>query len=605
MAVVVAGARAEHGALVLAGSVVDDAARPLGGAQVAVSLERQEGAGGDHARVPLLTPEPPRGCGGTGAAPANTSVPTASSASSIRTATSLPSVPVAHGDTALLTTDDSGRFCVRLGQPLSRYVARFEVMPSPLVDGASLALAVDLALPQVALRFDPEPSVVSLDDEVAIVDVVASFDDDGALTAAAGLPLLLQNEREAPLGSATTDATGRARFLVAAASVGDPGMGELRVRFAGRADAAPAERIARIERHTQVDLEAVDATEGRLPPGAPEDGIGVRLAVHARARAQRDAGAPLPTGSVELQVGAAAVPPPSPGGAEPIVAAAPLARGSARVVVAFAAEGAEVPMRIRYAPDAPWFRPSADLLVLQPLRPPSPWKRAPLLLAAAAAFAWVVVARLPAGALRRRAGWPWPRPGAPGQQRPRAREEAIEVIGPSGAGWRGRVCDAHDGSGVAQARVAIERRGFDGIEVTAQTRSADDGTFALDLPLLDVRPGADLVVEAPLHARLRRPLPPPGELAIRLVLRRRALLDRLVGWARRQGPPFDTQPEASPGHVRRTAQAVEAVEAEGRAGPVARWAEVLEQVVYGPQEVDERAEARVEALAPEREDRRP
>ena len=38
-----------------------------------------------------------------------------------------------------------------------------------------------------------------------------------------------------------------------------------------------------------------------------------------------------------------------------------------------------------------------------------------------------------------------------------------------------------------------------------------------------------------------------------LVLRKRALLDRLVEWARRRGLPYDARPEPTPGHVRRAA----------------------------------------------------
>jgi len=50
------------------------------------------------------------------------------------------------------------------------------------------------------------------------------------------------------------------------------------------------------------------------------------------------------------------------------------------------------------------------------------------------------------------------------------------------------------------------------------------------MPALDVHPGDLLVAEGTLHAGLKRPLPPAGELDVALVLRRRAVLDRLVAW---------------------------------------------------------------------------
>jgi hypothetical protein len=104
------------------------------------------------------------------------------------------------------------------------------------------------------------------------------------------------------------------------------------------------------------------------------------------------------------------------------------------------------------------------------------------------------------------------------------------------------------------------------------------------------QPGDELACEGPLHGQLRRPMPEPGELDVALVLRKRALLDRLVAWARRRGLPFDARPEPTPGHVRRAA-----------AGEftVARWADAVERAAFGGQVVDSRVEGEVERLAPD------
>jgi hypothetical protein len=84
-------------------------------------------------------------------------------------------------------------------------------------------------------------------------------------------------------------------------------------------------------------------------------------------------------------------------------------------------------------------------------------------------------------------------------------------------------------------------------------------------------------------------LPHSGELDVALLLRRRALLDRLVAWARSRGKPFDARPEPTPGHVRRAA---------GKELPVAQWADAVERAAYGGTPVDADAEGKVDRLAP-------
>ena len=121
----------------------------------------------------------------------------------------------------------------------------------------------------------------------------------------------------------------------------------------------------------------------------------------------------------------------------------------------------------------------------------------------------------------------------------------------------------------------------------ASVVAEDDGRFVL--PTLIAHPGDELSFEAPLHVSLRRPLPPPSELDAQLILRKRALLARLVTWARLRGRPFDARPEPTPGHVRRAA---------GEDFRVARWADAVEKAAYAGEPVDARLEADVDRLAP-------
>jgi hypothetical protein len=530
------------GKLVVSGTVVDDTTHPIAGARVAVGIARATSPAG----TATLAGAAPEACSEGGAPPV-----------------------LERGDLLSLPTDDAARFCVRLALPTDRYVVHLESQATGSVDGARLDLAVDLALEPVTLRFDPERPVLSLDDEGTLLEVVASTEDDGVTTATVGIPLVLTNEAGTTLGSAMSNASGRARFAVDPAHLGPPGRGELRVSFAGSTDAGASTHAVQVERRTHVDLTSADAVDGRLPVGSPEEGV----VVHVRAipRCAKRGCVGTPTGTVEARTGDA------------IVGAAPLAGAEARLVLTFAMPAAnEAALRLRYVPDAPWFQSGGEVALTLPMRAPSPWKKVPLVLAGLAALAWLILARLPPR--RRQAS----RAGV--TRAPVLHPEAgVELVraGPAARGWTGRIHDAHDGFGIAAALVAIERPGFRGVEVLAQSKTNEEGLFVL--PPIEAHPGDVLLAEGRVHAALRRPLPPAGELDVALVFRKRALLDRLVAWARRRGRPFDGRPEPTPGHVKRAAASEVAV---------ARWADAVEQAAYGEGLVDEEAQRQVDRLAP-------
>ena len=113
-------------------------------------------------------------------------------------------------------------------------------------------------------------------------------------------------------------------------------------------------------------------------------------------------------------------------------------------------------------------------------------------------------------------------------------------------------------------------------------------TAAAPAPMELVR-GADLVAESPLYARVRRPAPPFGTVEIALVLRKRALLDRLVAWARKKGGAFGAEADPTPAQVRTAAAADERV---------ARWAAETERAAFGWDPVDAATQGAVDRLAP-------
>ena len=168
-----------------------------------------------------------------------------------------------------------------------------------------------------------------------------------------------------------------------------------------------------------------------------------------------------------------------------------------------------------------------------------------------------------------------------------AKLDVVRVARHASEGWSGRVTDADDATAVAGARVQIERPAFGRAEVLGSVVTDDDGRFAI--PGAATRPGDELSVEALLHVPLRRPLPLAGELDAPLVLRKRALLGRLVAWAKLRGRPFDARPDPTPAHVRRAA---------GEDFNVARWAEAVERAAYAGEPVDALVEADVDRMAP-------
>jgi hypothetical protein len=590
-----AHAARSQGKLVVSGTVSDDLGGGTAGTRVAVEIARAPSDPNGTSSAPAA-----HAPGSTGSSsPSRELVPLATSAPEM--CTDVTQAPVLEGadrmvvptavsaPTSTQISDGAARFCVRLALPVGRYVVRLEARPAGLVDGARLDLPVDLGLEAVSLRFDPDAPVRSLDEEVATVDVTASTEDDGITHAASALPLALTNELGSPVGSAVTDGAGAARFHVAGALLGPAGRGELRVAFAGNAIAGASMHASPVERRTHVTLDFPDAIDGRLPPGSSTSELALRVIARTTCAARGCSGSP--TGTVEVRL--------AEGGdgslsGEGVVGAASLREGVARIVTTFGApfdRGGEARLRVRYVPDAPWFLPNDAPPLVQPLRPPSAWREFGIAGAGLFVVAWLAVSRV---SLR-------PRASRRKVRRTLVEEARVEVVtGSVSAGsFRGRVVDAHEGVSVAGARLAIERAGFESSTVVAETVSDASGAFAL--PDADVRPGDQLVAEGAWHERVRFPRPPAGELLVTLVARRRALLDRLVAWARRRGPPFDAMPEPTPGQVGKAAGSTPWPDAgpggTANAG-IRAWAGAVERAVYGGDAVDAAREAEVDSLAP-------
>ncbi len=522
-----------HGDLLLQGQVKDDLASPIATTNITISLKSADGSAthlpqGDHA-------------------------PTSCASRSLES----------DGTTLRSTTDEAGRFCVRITLPPSKLTATITAAGTDYLTDSTVTIPADLTRQAVVLGFDPEPRIVSLDAPPADLDSVATFEEDDASNFAPRLPLVLETELGQLVAQQTTDSRGRARFHLDATKLGPAGRGELVLRYLGSATNAESVHRAPIERDARVLLAPKDLVRG----GVPEDGVPIVIVASAKS-------GPVASGSVEAKVG------------DVVVGAAAVGpSGEADLVVTFGTpRDKEVSLRVRYVPDAPWLKPGDDLQINLPIDAPNPLRQVPLIVIGGALAAWLIAGRL----AQRRAQQT--RPSAPARSVP-AGIAGISIIGPPRSRRGplvGRVVDAHDGMPVVRARVAIEETRIQDRHVVASVFTDDEGRFRLDA---QTSAAMHLVCEGPLHAQIQQHMPQAAEIEVALVLRKRRVLDRLVRWARASGPPFDVKPEATPGQVRRAAD---------RDRPdVEKWAEAVERAAYDEGAVDARVEAEIDDLHPD------
>jgi hypothetical protein len=472
-------------------------------------------------------------------------------------------------DEYVVDTDATGSFCIRSRLVLPRGVLRLRFQGSTFFESSTTDVSFDLGRPVASIVFEPEPRVVSLDRPTYVQGVrVAALGSQG------DWHVTLRDEQQQVLGAAVTR-DGYARIEVRTSDLAGPGAGAL----SAAVDKGPTSPITdaiithAIERHARVDL----ALESPHVEGYPDDGI----AVAVRAKSARG---DVPTGVVEVTIG------------DQPVGAARVQAGRAQVVARFGAGRAQTAAaQVRYLPDTPWWEPGDPLSVTMHIRPPSVWRRAPLLALALALAVWM--AREPLLARLR-----MPR-RAPKRIRSFDERKELQVVRPrdESGDWAGRVMDAHDGYLLGGATVSIVIPAFPGardLGVVASTATGEGGTFVL--PAMSFHAEARLRVEAPLHATFEGPLPPPAELAIPLVARRRRLLERLVQWSVREWGP-NISPDPTPAQVAAHAAAEVMPGDTGkkeRAERVKTWARAVEHAAWGRAAVDEDAEQNVMSREP-------
>jgi hypothetical protein len=561
-------ATADHGELTVHGELIDDAGTPIAGAPIAV-----QAFSADSPQAALHV-GPLRACDDAAGH----------------------AVPRGGPDDLVVETDDRGGFCAIGRAPVTpaptpqalKMTLKLRFRGSKLHDSAELTVPVEAAeahLLRTILRFEPPPETLDLDRES--ITVTASVRVDRSETARQGpagsaqrasLPLVLTDERGAHVADALTGGDGRARFEVKTTALAGPGSGELVVRFAGNAVLGKAEWSQPVVRRAEAHLALAHPVER----ADAEEGVPIDVEITA-------AHGPVSGGVVEVRRVAPSSGPistgePRPPGGDSVGAGTVDEQGHARIFATFAAGGAtQVALALRYVPAAPWYRPGPELRIDVKLAGPGIGRQILLAALVIAAAAWVV------GGWRRS-----PRPpvalGIEGSRAPPSGRPGVHVLAspPDLVGWRGTVTDAHDGSPVAGARLAVVAPSFEGDGVVARAVADDHGSFTLEVAY---RTDARLVVDSVDHSTHEQALPPPSVLGVALITRRRAILERLVRWARQKGAPFDGSPEPTPGHVRRVASRASAQEVEA-------WAGRVEQAAYGPGSVDADLEREVRSAEP-------
>jgi hypothetical protein len=481
-----------------------------------------------------------------------------------------------------IDTDERGTFCVVGKASIPKVVFKVRYGGSKIHDAFETQLSVEPDqdhLLRTLVRFEPPPETIDLDKDSVTITASLRIDRSDASRPGSppparreGVALTLEDEHAQHLAEAATGGDGRARFEVKTATFAGPGAGEVIARFAGKPGIAKASIAQPIVRRADVHL----ALTHPIERADADDGFAIDVDV-TTGRGAVDGGV------VEVIRSLAAGRTSAPTAGES-VGAGEVAHGHAHVVVSFASGGAStVPILLRYVSSAPWYRAGPALQTEVSLAGPGILKEILVALVVLAAGAWVV------GGWRRA-----PKaPVAPGEEILPALpsgKAGVQVLGPSrvGNGWSGVVSDAHEGTPIVGARLAIIAPSFQGDGVIAEVLTDERGMFTLDAAH---RSDARLVVESPLHSAYEQALPPPSALGVALVTRRRALLDRLVRWARRQGAPYDGTPEPTPGHVRRVA-------ARGSAEEIEAWARRVENVAYGPDPVVEPVEREVRSVEP-------
>lgn len=457
-------------------------------------------------------------------------------------------------------TSSEGWACARLETAEARgsYVVRFS--GDSLHGGAESAVSFDRNAPRQA-PMELRPAIPRIEVEIGAPRLPLT----GLLLRSPGQPpgqtglrvrVLADDRREVAVASAGAD--GRFVVELSPGAFRGPGIHLLNLEFDGDEERSPASARVEIGVRSRATLSIAN------PPS--EVAAGDEVILEADVNHERGT---VDDGLVEVSFGGIAL------------ASAPVRQGKARVLV---------PTEPRSRGIASWsvgYIPSSRHLIAGPpqvlhvtLNPPG-----------FGSMVWFV-GLVVAGAVWLSLSWRRSRTVLPTTSASLPLEPGVHISTDSGTPGRfeGRVLDAHERRPLADVEILVRTPSLRDEGVVLVVRSSEDGAFAFELG--EAASGANACfVEArsATHSSERRALPRSGRLTIALVTRRRALLDRLVRWSRRAGPPFDQVVEPTPADVLARSR---------ERDDVASWALAVERAAFGPQAVDEEMDERVRGEEP-------
>jgi len=124
-------------------------------------------------------------------------------------------------DTYAVETDVGGAFCARTSKLPDVGLLRLRFGGVGALEAVSLEAPYDVSRASPTWAWDPKPDEIDLDVPRALATVVLSEGTRGV----DGAPVTLWDERGAAVGTARTDADGRAALSIVTSALGGPGPG--------------------------------------------------------------------------------------------------------------------------------------------------------------------------------------------------------------------------------------------------------------------------------------------------------------------------------------------------------------------------------------------
>ena len=452
-----------------------------------------------------------------------------------------------------IRTDESGEFCMRVRgtQPRQPLTLRIDFVGNDHNEATSRQLELNQRRTATSLEWLNKRTRIVLDSARVVVELKLSAPD----TIASNSPVVLAISEPQSKGLdyapfrvvEKTDSAGVARFELKGLQFGHMGVGLLEALFEGDPTFAPIKASWSIVRVCGVSIRP-GSYPRELESG---DLVNMTIMAHTECALQ-------PAGTVEFSIRGHVISnvPIEGGKATATFTTRELDAGPTTVEARF------IPLSETWVSDG---KTHFDLMVVRQ----SGSAKTLWLGTALALMTWIAVkwGRRNTRATRRRASQP--------TEHLSHQSMVCEPPDPGTSGWHGVILDSHTARPIVNATIRIERRGYFEQHTEFVTQSTATGHF--ELPQVEARELAQLVVGALHYNSARWQMPAPGKLTIRLQTNRRALLQKFVSWVQ------DSAREGS-GRMEPTPSQLAKGDLGAQPAQIKQWAVGVERAAFGPKE---------------------